>query len=349
MPIDFRSQRQATFEQGTTDPTWGFDNAPSSWFFTVTGNTSFPQDLGYGERDLTTATSQKYIRASTYSSVSTKPHGTIDVNWKNKDEVWYGAAFFLPSNFQTNHGNIEILRWDSSTGDDFGGIGLRSSDHKFHLVGGTNSGLGDDIGNASFNLPTGRWVWLEIHQKFGDSGDSPLNEVFVDGRLISTSTSANRFSQTPNDDVVDAFGVGYVTDDPGLSPISTMYIDRVSVLGGQRGAFRGTADPDPVPDPVPAPETPTGLTASANQTSVVIWANEVTPTPTGYAFQRRVPGGAWGERGTVPSTGFLDTAADVQHRLRVQDHGLQGGHRDPRGERPLQSDRGEDVGVLTRH
>ena len=138
MPIDFRSQRQATFEQGTTDPTWGFDSLSSGWISAETGHSSYPQKLGYGERDLTTATSEDYARAQTYGSFSTKPHGKIDVNWRNKNEVWYGAAFFLPSNFQTSHGNIDILRWDSSGGQDFGGIGLRTSDNKFHLVGGAS-------------------------------------------------------------------------------------------------------------------------------------------------------------------------------------------------------------------
>ena len=74
-----------------------------------------------------------------------------------------------------------------------------------------------------------------------------------------------------------------------------MYIDRVSILGGQRGAYRGTGTDQ-------APDTPTGLTVSPNQTSMVMYSNAVSPAPTGYAFYRRQPGGVWVELGTNSSS-----------------------------------------------
>lgn len=306
MPIDFRAQRQATLEDGFLNPTWGFDSLSSGIIFDVPGSEAQAEKFGYGERDLTNAGSQDFVKASLYDVLSTKPHGIINTKWNHKNEVWYGAAFFLPSNFQSTHGNLDILRWDSAS--DFGGIGLWTLDDKFHLLG-NNGGIG-----SGFDLPTGRWTWVEVHQKFGqNSGESPYSEVFVDGKLVISSTATNRASSGH----ITKLGVGFVNDDPNLNPTVTIAFDRVSILAGQRGAYL-------------APDTPTGLAASdPSQTLVDVTANSVQPTPAGYRLYRRnAPSGTWSQVASnttpqFPSQGGLTCNTDYEYR--ITSHKLVGG------------------------
>jgi hypothetical protein len=308
LEIDLRAQRQATMENGVVDPTWGFDRTSNGLVYGVDGNAMQPEGLGYGERDLTSAGSQKYARAQLWSTLSTTPHGIVDVKWNNTDDVWYGAAYFLPANFQNTHGNIEILRWDSAAGGDYGGVGLRTSDRKFHLVRGTSGSTGSDIGDRAFDLPTGRWTWLEVHQKLGQGGDAPFSEVFVDGKLVASSVQPNRLSAGS----INKLGAGFVSADPTYNLFTAMLIDRVSILGGQRGAYKGSGAGQ-------APDTPTGLRASPGQTTVSLFANSLQPSPTGYSFYRRVPGEVWTEigGGTTPIKQDSGLACNTEYEYRI--------------------------------
>ena len=90
--------------------------------------------------------------------------------------------------------------------------------------------------------------------------------------------SPNRSSATG----ISKLGVGFVSFDPTYNLFTSMSIDRVSILGGQRGAFKG-------PGIDQAPDTPTGLTVNPSQTSASVFANSV-PNATGYRFYRRTPG-----------------------------------------------------------
>jgi hypothetical protein len=303
LELDLRAQRQATLETGLVDPTWGFDRLSGTGEVLLRdGAGGQVGGFGYGERDLSSAGSQKFAQAYLYGDLLGKtPHGVVDVKWKNSDDVWYGSAYYLPANFKTANGNTDILRWDSSTGGDFGGVGLRTSDRRFHLVRGLAGTNGTDIGDRAFDLPSDRWFHLEVHQKLGqNAGESPYSEVFVDGELVASSTQPNmeptRLSGAP----VSKLGVGFVSFDPSYTSYSWMFMDRTSVLGGQRGAYKGSG-------PGQAPDTPNGLTAYPGQTYASVFTNSV-PSPTGYRFYRRTGSGLWNLVYSGPSTGFQDLA-----------------------------------------
>jgi hypothetical protein len=304
LPVDFRPQRQATFEQGLDDPTWGFDGAPTSGTTLEQGSDLRPEKWGYGERDLTDATSTKFVKFAPTAQAQT-PHGTIDVKWQNTDEVWYGGAFFLPADFQSIQGNVDILRWTSA--EDYGGVGLRSG--RFRITRNAQN-----IGEA-FDLPTGQWTWLEVHQKLGRDSESPYSEVFVDGHLVASTVLRNR--EVNAIAPITQLRVGYASIGSTVSTDKQISVDRVSILGTQRGAYRGTATSQ-------APETPTWLKASPAQTVISLYANTVQPAPDGYVFHRRRPDATtsarrWVSAGWSPTPTFYDSGltCDTEYEYRV--------------------------------
>ena len=118
-----------------------------------------------------------------------------------------------------------------------------------------------------------------------------------------------------------------------------MSIDRASILGGQRGAFKGSGIDQ-------APDTPTGLTANPGQTSASVSANAV-PNATGYRFYRRnrTQPGLWNSVRNTPWPRFPGFEPGVQQHIRVQGHGLSGGPGKLRGEHRVESDKQHDHGV----
>jgi hypothetical protein len=129
----------------------------------------------------------------------------FNVQWPERTEVWYGTALYLPAGFLHNvQGEVDLLRWDDwgarhEQADD-GGLVIFGSDHLARLVRGTYSGGANDAVSPPFVLPEGRWFWLEVHQRLSSASSTTsstpvaaLNEVYVDGRLVASSSDANTY------------------------------------------------------------------------------------------------------------------------------------------------------------
>jgi hypothetical protein len=235
----------------------------------------------------------RYQQVSTTTSTQYSYGQISSFKWHRGDDVWYGAAYKLPSNFLTVNGYAEVMKWRSDPAQNWGGIVLRSDD-RFHFVRGTLSGGGTDIGN-SFQVPVGRWSFVEVHQKLGDgaTGSPPaLTEVYVDGRLVMTTTSANMVAGDTGDISVAGFGIIY-------SPVTTtMGIDRAYVMGAQLGPIIGTSA-------YLAPKTPLGLRATSTQSEIVLsWNPPATgdPSVNGYNLYEKLADGNWANLGDVGST-----------------------------------------------
>ncbi len=127
--------------------------------------------------------------------------------WRGGDSVWYGAAFWLPGNTSTTppngftasmQGQVALLRWDNydpvmpNLPVDRSGVVIYGGDKKAHLVRSRDNAQ-TELSPVSFNLPEGRWFWLEVHQVFRASNpyNQVLNEVYLDGNLILRSGVPN--------------------------------------------------------------------------------------------------------------------------------------------------------------
>ena len=255
-------QRRATLLNGLIDPEYGFDSVSGSYISAVPGT-------GYD------GMSDKYAQALTWIDNGTRwAYGRVDVNWGNGDDVWYGSAFWLPLDFKTVNDSVDLMRWES--GSQYGGIRLRQND-TFRLLRSAGSGS-TPLGPAEgFDLPLGRWTWVEVHQTLGSSaGAGTFSEVFVDGRLVMSSTEANRESANP----ITRVKYGFVHNSSGAG-LSSMSFDRSSVMAGQLGALG-------------APATPQGLRTTATGSTATISWNEVaglTAEHGGYRVYRQTQTG----------------------------------------------------------
>jgi hypothetical protein len=150
---------------------------------------------------------------------------------------------------------------------------------------------------SGFQLPIGRWFWLEVHQRLGNTaGGGTLNEVYVDGRLVMTSTEANRGSSTATDNsAITKVKYGLVVNTSPAGTDTTVLVDRSSITGGPLGA-------------IGAPATPQGLRETFHYPTLVgLTTNPVTSgSPTGYRFYQK-ENGAWYKLGENTSPSWMTT------------------------------------------
>ncbi len=151
------------------------------------------------------------------------------VDWRTGSDVWYGVALYVPDASDYCYWNP--LRWDNyktyEGSGDVGGLtierGRLSLTHSRY--GGTERRLVD-----GGRIPEGRWVWLEVHQRFAGADGAALSELYVDGALRGRSTAANSEGRVINHLRYGAVNVAGSCSRPG-----TIYFDRASISGAQRG------------------------------------------------------------------------------------------------------------------
>ncbi|HMS62740.1 MAG TPA: hypothetical protein PKD63_10705, partial [Solirubrobacteraceae bacterium] len=180
--------------------------------------------------------------------------GVWSVSWAEGDEVWYSSAFFLPSGFKAAmQGQIDLLRWDdwpSNRSDaEWGGLVIYGSDKRLRLRRFNAAGTADTTLVGPIDMPEGRWVHLEVHQRL--SRQAPLSELYLDGQLAGRSTAVNTSGRP-----IERLRVGLVAMASGkqINPL-TLWFDRAA-FGGLRSGPAGTAAPPPAAPPPPAAAPP---------------------------------------------------------------------------------------------
>jgi len=177
--------------------------------------------------------------------------GIWNVGWRDGDEVWYSAAIFLPSGFKAAmQGQVDLLRWDNWASHpddtDWGGLVIYGSDRRMRLMRFNMANTGATTLVGPFDVPEGRWVHLEVHQRLG--AQDALSEVWMDGGLVGSSALPNSYGRP-----VERVRVGIVAIASGrqLEPL-TLWFDRVA-LGASPAGPLGAPAPAPAPTPAPAP------------------------------------------------------------------------------------------------
>jgi hypothetical protein len=288
LPIDFRSQRQADINFGTTDPTTGFDDTAllSAGCSTTAGNVPYEGPAG------------GCAEASVMPPQSA--YGKVNTRWEDGSEVWYGAAYYLPDSFFNSKVKARLMRW-SGDGGIFGGIqvdtqaGTPPDTGTAYLVRGQSGGSPTEIqhgANFYSSLLHNRWIWIEVHQLLNTT--APSSEVYVNGKLVSASLGPSKVAAGTVNDV--SFGLLDVVNGtpPVTSPV-TIGVDQATLLGGERGVLGALA-------------TPTGLRKAAPPNTI-----EWNPVPGAirYRVYRKNTAGAWVFRsdvsGTPPPTSYPDS------------------------------------------
>jgi len=188
--------------------------------------------------------------------------GIWNVEWKDGDDVWFGAAYYLPSGFTSNiMGQVDLVRWDNwSTNPndtDWGGVSIYGSDHRARLLR-FGAGRPNDTLVGPFDLPEGRWFTLEVHQRRSASSGSALSELYLDGKLIGGSTAANTYGRAATR---VRYGIVAIAAGSQKKPLELSFDDASAGAASHFGAGttqpapEPTPTPEPAPTPAPAPET----------------------------------------------------------------------------------------------
>ena len=175
--------------------------------------------------------------------------------WGEGTDVWYSASFYLPLGFYAaKNTSNDIMRWDAYVNgeqDMQGGLGMRSDD-TLRIM--SNYSYTEPL-KTSYKIPEGQWTQVEVHQKISETNGKALNEIYVDGDLIGSSTTANfKGSAYPEDEqAINRLRVGLVSEG-SVSDTNTLYFDKVVV--SKAGKTTSDSEPTPVPTPT-TPPTPT--------------------------------------------------------------------------------------------
>ena len=304
IPIQLQ-QRRTTLEEGLLGGDYGYvvKSATGSSTFNLVNGPDYDAD-----------SSDRYAEARTVVDTGSRwASGWQAANHiDDGDDVWYGSAFLMPNDFLTKNSTVDLIKWESSAGTYGGGIrlvGTGTSNDRLRLFrsNGTTTYLGPPEG---FAPPLGRWFWLEVHQKLGKTDGSPtLNEVFLDGRLVVSTTEQNRESADSGNIVRVKYGIVHNSSPAGTD--TSLQVDRSTLTAAPLG-------------PVGAPTQSTGLrSASVGQTFAGITAN-LAYDPFGRTLQYKLYkrfDGRWGLRRTSKSPAWMETGLPCntasQYRVSV--------------------------------
>ncbi len=173
--------------------------------------------------------SGSYAAHATYdgSGENGYTRGIWNVNWQDGENVWFGAAYFLPTGFLSNvQGQVDLMRWDNwvshPSDTDWGGVSIYGSDHHARLLR-FGDGRPNDTLVGPFDLPEDRWFTLEVHQHLsGDSG--ALSELYLDGELVGRSTKPNTYGR-PIERI--RYGIVAIAEDAQRKPLD-LWFDRAT-------------------------------------------------------------------------------------------------------------------------
>lgn len=240
-------------------------------------------------------------------SAGTLTGGAFRVNLSRNWEGYYGVAVYFPPNTFTGpdpqqKGDLGLLWWDNydtyGPDADYGGIEVNWFDHQAYLVRGTWQTPADFIGEP-FTLGEGCWNTIVVHQRFGDSAaDQPLNEIFLNDRLIFRSDAPNNFGRGAEH---IRFGFPNITASP--SPLNA-YFDDGYVSSYERLPARSNActTPDTYITAGPSHEGDAGTF-------------KFTATSSPASFQCRVDSGWWS---SCSSPRHYSGLKDGQHSFEVR-------------------------------
>ena len=188
--------------------------------------------------------------------------GVFNVGWVSGDDVHFGAAYFLPVGFKAAmQGGVSILRWDNypshGSDGDIGGVSLYYGDKRAHVFrGGYNRGYENEL-VPPFELPEGRWFWLELRQRFGTT--NALTEVYLDGNLIGQSTAPNSYGRT-----IERVRYGIVSE-AGAQQVNplTLFFDRATISTTLTAPVSALPELPPLTTTTATTPPPTGTTTEA--------------------------------------------------------------------------------------
>lgn len=284
---------QVNFEGGSTSScTGGVNTTPANTTFTPTTAKAYEGSYS-AEANYTGGTENAYARC------------VVTTSWSTGDDVWYGSAIFLPTGFAAAMQNqVDLMRWDNfslnNASQDWGGLIIQNSDKKARLKKFNVDGDYTDL-STPFSFPENKWVWVEMRQKLSPTDGQAINEVWIDGALQSSSTTANTYGR----DVTRLrYGLVAIGGGSQTNPLN-LWVDRATISTSKVGPLStspscnfgsfGTNNWPPAcavpfasssPWNTPIPANPTLLSGSAQKVEYLTGLGPPQPSPIGTSLTK---------------------------------------------------------------
>jgi len=159
------------------------------------------------------------------------------------DDLWFGAALFLPTGFFSAHTKYtDLIRMDSYVTD--GGSLNKASEQQsinfssfgsddIYVQAESNEGANTLVGPlVPSTLTENSWHWVEIHVHLDKDGGEAFTQLKIDGVIKGSSTKGNYFAGRAD---FNRLRYGLVSAGSSGSGNLTLYVDRASVSTSERG------------------------------------------------------------------------------------------------------------------
>lgn len=174
---------------------------------------------------------------------SNSPNHIVEGN-----DLWFGAAIFLPSGFFTAHTKYtDLIRADSyvTDGGELNEVAKQQSinfasfsNDDIYVQAESSEGATTLVGPLSPSvLSENAWHWVEIHAVLDKDNGEAFTQLKIDGVSQGSSTSANIFGGRAD---FNRLRYGLVSAGSSGSGNLTMYVDRASVNSSERGPLTST-------------------------------------------------------------------------------------------------------------
>jgi hypothetical protein len=190
---------------------------------------------------------------------------TASLNWGAGKDVWYGMAIYLPAGFNAAMQSYFVpMRWDNYGVSNVTRNGLAMYGDGTWRLFRERDGVErqTNLLASTFKVSEGAWHFIEVHQKLSATAGSALNELYIDGTKIGSSTARNYYGQPAS-----AIRYGIVaTDQTNQTKPLDVWFDETFVADAYVAPLRGptadTAAPSAPPSLTAASTTRTGVTLS---------------------------------------------------------------------------------------
>ena len=116
------------------------------------------------------------------------------------DEVWIGGSWYVTEPSKLAWSRLMNLGHFEASGDPdnwFLGLMSRGGDEMTVVARRYDGDAGQSVLMAPRPIPQGRWFDVDLHLKLSPESGKALTEVYLDGRLVASTTTRNMVSWRP--------------------------------------------------------------------------------------------------------------------------------------------------------
>ena len=144
-------------------------------------------------------------------------------NGKPGDDIWIGASYLIPDPSKLTWSRMfNLAHYVSGDTNWYLGLTTRGDAGNMHLAFAPYHGSETDIVPAQ-PIPANRWFDVDVHLKLSPTDGQALTQLFVDGKKVAESTTANMLNSSP----LTFYNGGLTYSNQGVD--TTVYFDRPRV------------------------------------------------------------------------------------------------------------------------